>query len=214
MPKAADDRGFFVRGAVFEYSDRMSWCGDEVEQRWRVRDREIVLETPGGWSIERSVRTRVGDSREHAFCRVIDADFVHVIAVDESGRVLLIREFHHGCERSMLTLPGGGVDSGETYEQAARREFREETGYEAESWTDLGGFWPSPKRQSNFGRAFVAHGLRRVGEPTPDDTEDFSGVVFLSERDVRSAVRQGLLAGGFSMACLLLWEWWRSEAAG
>ncbi|MFL9925492.1 NUDIX domain-containing protein [Herbaspirillum lusitanum] len=50
---------------------------------------------------------------------------------DTEGRVLLFR-FHHRegalAGQDYWATPGGGVDPGETYEQAACRELREETG--------------------------------------------------------------------------------------
>jgi len=49
---------------------------------------------------------------------------VSVIVVEE-GRILLVRHEKEG--RTYWVLPGGGVDYGETLEQAAVRELKEET---------------------------------------------------------------------------------------
>jgi 8-oxo-dGTP pyrophosphatase MutT (NUDIX family) len=50
-----------------------------------------------------------------------------VVLLDEAGRVLLAR-FEYGAKR-WWAAPGGGLDDGETHEQAARREVTEETGH-------------------------------------------------------------------------------------
>jgi len=51
-----------------------------------------------------------------------------VVLLDETGRVLLVRFAYRG--RSWWCAPGGGLESGETHEDAARREVLEETGFE------------------------------------------------------------------------------------
>ncbi len=66
-----------------------------------------------------------------------DRDAARVLLVDDEGALLLLQ----GCdpaepERGTWWLaPGGGLDPGETSEDAARREVREETGFEV---ADLG----------------------------------------------------------------------------
>jgi 8-oxo-dGTP diphosphatase len=50
------------------------------------------------------------------------------LVLDESGRVLLVRM--GDGDRSIWVTPGGGIEDGETDEEAVRRELREETGLE------------------------------------------------------------------------------------
>jgi 8-oxo-dGTP diphosphatase len=52
-----------------------------------------------------------------------DRESVYGIALDDSGRVLLV------WTKGKLVLPGGGVDAGETPEEALCREILEETGW-------------------------------------------------------------------------------------
>ena len=56
------------------------------------------------------------------------ADYVSVIAVDESGRIPLVRQYRPALDVYTIELPGGLLDPGETPEFCARRELFEETG--------------------------------------------------------------------------------------
>ncbi|MEO6471224.1 MAG: NUDIX domain-containing protein [Aeromicrobium sp.] len=56
----------------------------------------------------------------------------YAVAVSD-GRILLTRISTNGYPAGMWTLPGGGVDHGESPDDAVRRELYEETGLHARS---------------------------------------------------------------------------------
>jgi len=69
-----------------------------------------------------------GFSGPEVFHSLSLADYVSVIAVDENGRIPLVRQYRPALEKWTIELPGGLLEVGETPESCAIRELAEETG--------------------------------------------------------------------------------------
>lgn len=55
-----------------------------------------------------------------------------VVAVNEEGKLLMVRQYRNALDRETLEIPAGGLNSiGEPTDVAAARELEEETGYKA-----------------------------------------------------------------------------------
>ncbi len=68
---------------------------------------------------------------------MIDALAAGAVVQDDVGRVLLVLRAHDP-EAGCWTIPGGHVDPGESLEECARREVREETGLDVVIGRELG----------------------------------------------------------------------------
>ena len=89
---------------------------------------------------------------------------VAVLAVDESERVLLIRQYRHPVRSYLWEIPAGLLDqAGESLEAAARRELLEETGYVAKKLELLSSFMTTPGGNSEVITVFLASDLEHVG---------------------------------------------------
>jgi ADP-ribose pyrophosphatase len=103
---------------------------------------------------------------------------IAVLAVDDVGRLLLVRQWRIPAERAMLEIPAGTLDvhDGVTEDPdlAARRELEEETGQRATTWRRLSTFWTAPGFATELMHLYLATGLSgAAGEDrlTPDEDE-------------------------------------------
>ena len=73
--------------------------------------------------------------------------------------VLLIRQFRHAADGSIWEIPAGRLDPGESPEECARRELREETGYSAREYRPLTTIFTTPGFTDERIHLFSAHAL-------------------------------------------------------
>lgn len=85
-----------------------------------------------------------------------------VVAFDEEGKLLMVRQYRYPIGQEMLELPAGKIDPGETPLQCAARELQEETGYKAETLTELGRVYPAAAYDVELVHLYYAQGLTPV----------------------------------------------------
>ncbi|NLY02798.1 MAG: NUDIX hydrolase [Rhodopirellula sp.] len=105
------------------------------------------------------------------------ADWALIIATTLEGELILIRQYRHGVRQVVLEVPGGVLDAGESPEEAAGRELREETGYEAGRIRYVGKMLPNPAINSARLHVVRAEDCRRVGPPQFDSFEQIEVVL-------------------------------------
>lgn len=117
-------------------------------------------------------------------------DYINVVAVTADDTYLCFRQTKYGIAGDTLAVIGGYLNPGEQPQAAAMRELREETGYEAPEWIDLGHYLVDPNRGVATGYLFLARGARRVTQPASDDLEE-QHLLFLSREELESALANG-----------------------
>ena len=171
---------------------------------WRRTDAERVQRC-GIFSLDR-VRFEPPEGGEARPFWVLDLpEWINVIALTADDHVPMVRQYRFGIESLTLEIPGGMCDAEEDPLIAARRELLEETGYEADEWSELGWVHPNPPLQNNRCHTFLARGARRVGEPQPDIDERIEQVLVpLSE--IPQKMADGEITHALVIAAFQLYE--------
>jgi ADP-ribose pyrophosphatase len=129
------------------------------------------------------------------------SDCIAVVALDEQGNVLLVRQFRHAVDRFLLEIPAGGIEPGEEPIDSVRRELQEEIGCFPRKIDKLGGFYATPGYGTEYLHCFVATDLvpaRLVAEDT-DDIE----LVRVCPDDIPTLIAAGEICDAKSIAALL-----------
>jgi 8-oxo-dGTP pyrophosphatase MutT (NUDIX family) len=110
--------------------------------------------------------------------RVAELEIAHhpggaaVVALDDAGRVCLLRQFRHAAGGWLVELPAGKLDGGEPPLECAQRELAEEAGVTARQWDKLGECFSSPGVLTEVIHLFLARGLAPA-DAQPEEHEVF-----------------------------------------
>jgi 8-oxo-dGDP phosphatase len=172
-----------------------SWPVDSTTEVYRNRlitVRNDMVKMPGDHWAERSV--------------VVHSGAVAVLALDDAGRALMIRQYRHPVQRLMWELPAGLRDhAGEPLVEAAQRELLEETGYRAATWDTLVDHYSSPGFTTERVRVFLARDLEATVDSGYVRTHEESLIVmdWLPLPEATRAILAGKLHNGATIAGLL-----------
>jgi ADP-ribose pyrophosphatase len=119
--------------------------------------------------VELTIVDRRGVARPRPIVRHRGAVVILPLLEGPGGsEVVLVRNERHTINGWLEELPAGGIDAGEEPEAAARRELREETGYEAATLRCLGRFYTTPGITDELMHVYLATGLAFVGQRLED----------------------------------------------
>lgn len=104
--------------------------------KWKLLSQKTLFKTPWWRLVKRNFKTTGG--RKVDWFVLEKKNAVSVFCLTRGGKVVGIRYFRPGIRRIVLDIPTGYVDGRETPLEAAKRELKEETGFEAKKFVFLG----------------------------------------------------------------------------
>jgi 8-oxo-dGTP pyrophosphatase MutT (NUDIX family) len=114
--------------------------------------------------------------------------WVSALAITEDNKVIMVRQYRHGIQETILEVPGGCVDdTDKNFEIAIARELLEETGYSFKEFSYLGKVSPNPSTNTNWMHMFLATGGVKVKEQQLDHNEQIE-VVLLSLEELKQLI--------------------------
>ena len=98
-------------------------------------------------------------------------DAVVILAIRDDGNIAFVRQWRHPTGRPLLELPAGRVDPGESPEETARRELREEVGLSPARLDFARGFYVAPGFADEFLHGFIARDCIEAPLEADEDEE-------------------------------------------
>jgi 8-oxo-dGDP phosphatase len=152
-----------------------------------VRTDEVVM--PDGSTASRDYQVHPGS--------------VAVLALDDAGRVVVLRQYRHPVRQRLWEIPAGLLDvPGENPLHAAQRELYEEAHVKAEDWRVLTDVYTTPGGCDEAVRIFLARGISAADGARFEVSEEEADME-LARVPVDELVR-GVLAGELHNNCMVV----------
>ena len=177
---------------------------DTASKSARLREKQLTTEDIFDGVVLHVVRDTValpnGNTSVREVIRHIGA--VCVIPVTEDNRVVVERQYRYPLDRIILEIPAGKLDApDEDRLSAIQRELREETGYSADEWLEIGDFHPAPAYSDEYITMYLARGLRKGQQHLDED--EFLDVCTVPLKDLVEDVMAGKISDAKTQVCIL-----------
>jgi ADP-ribose pyrophosphatase len=145
----------------------------------------------------------------HKFFTLNTPDWINVVAVTTEGTFIMVKQHRLGTDEITLETPGGLIEDGEPPEETARRELREETGYEAGEIHLLKKLSVNPAIFNNYIYFYYARNCTKIHEQDLDSAEDIE-VLTLTHDEIMETINGGRINHTIIITALYLYflsEW-------
>lgn len=147
-------------------------------KKWKTLKTESILESDYINLTRNTIEMPSGKIIEPWY-RIVDVNFSVVVPVTLDKKIVIVEQYRYGVEEYTLELPSGKINRGESSENAAKRELREETGYTSDSFERIAcDIAEDSSMKTNRFDVFIAHNVKKTHEQFLDHTEEIEVIEF------------------------------------
>lgn len=151
---------------------------------YRVTHSEIAWSCP--WYRVRQDQLQLPNGDTAVYNVIEKPDAVYILPITPAGEIVLIRTYRHTIDQWSWELPAGNVQPGQTAQEAAVAELREEVGGQSESWVELGDFFAGNGICAEKTTLFIAQNVHLT-------TTDHEPLEFIEVHTLDTAVVQQMI---------------------
>ncbi|MEW6403934.1 MAG: NUDIX hydrolase [Chloroflexota bacterium] len=138
---------------------------------WKTLSSRPIYKNP--WASVREDTAEMPNGKQTIYGVIECGECVGVLPFIDDHHVVLVRQYRYVFgENNRWEMPTGGVKPNESIPDAAHRELREESGYDAAELEPLCTYYPSKSIMQEVAHLFIGRGLMQFHE-MPDQTEFF-----------------------------------------
>ena len=168
-----------------------------------MSNKRVVFHTEW-FTVEEEFFDHVDSLRDKPYYRINSPDGAIVLALTEENEIILVKQFRPALSQYTLELPCGHINESESPQEAATREFYEETGFVCKSLKCLGK--GRIMMNCHNSRDFAFYGTGAVRHPEFEGKEDIE-VVLVTPADFKALVLSGQFEQFAAFALLVLADW-------
>ena len=153
---------------------------------WKTRSSRIAYKNP--WITVREDIAEMPNGKTTLYGVIECNECVGVLPFVDDNNVVLVRQYRYVFgEDHRWEMPTGGAKAGEHLLEAARREMREEIGYDAAELQHVSTYFTSKSVVREIGHLYIGRGLTQV-EAVPDETEFLEVAIFPFDQVVQMVI--------------------------
>jgi ADP-ribose pyrophosphatase len=170
---------------------------------WKTLSSRLAYQNP--WIRVREDIAEMPDGRNTLYGVIECPDAVGVLPFLDKQQVVLVRQYRYVFgEDQRWEMPTGGAKEGESLQEAARRELREEIGYDAAELQFLCTYYTSKSVMRETAHLYIGRGLARV-QAIPDETEFLEVAAFPFDQVLQMTL-DGEIRDGMTVIAVLYAE--------